>query len=176
MAGNELAESKRIYGEEQLSPYTTAGAQATEQQASLLGLTGPGKYNEAMARFRESPGQKFFREEQENALLRNASATGGLLSGRVKTALQEQAFGRAQTDYGNYFNRLSGLRDVGGQASSQLASQYRGQTTTPVPDYVAIQKPDTSSKQTKEQKLLGQYGDVGTRTVARMVGGGGGGK
>jgi hypothetical protein len=171
-AANELAESKREYSEGQLVPYTEAGAQAVQQQQALLGLAGPEKYNEAMSRFKESPGEAFLREQQEKAVLRNAAAVGGLRSGRTQTALQEQAFDRAQTDYGNYFNRLSGLRDTGGQAASQLASQYRGITTTPPPEYTAIDKP-SGPEETKEQKLLNQYGDVGTRTVAKVFSGGG---
>lgn len=140
-AGNEMAESKRIYSEGQLAPYTGAGADAIAQQKALLGLSGPSGYSQALSKFNESPGQVYLREQEEKSVLRNAAATGGLRGGRVKEALQEKAFRRAQTDYGNYFNRLSGLRDVGGQASGQLAAQYRGKTETAVPDYVPANMP-----------------------------------
>lgn len=195
-AGNELAETKRIYSEAQLSPYTRAGAEATEQQRALLGLAGTTKYNEALSRFKESPGQKYLRDQQEKARLRNAAATGGLRAGRTQIALQEDAFGRAQTDYGNYYNRLSGLRDTGGQSASQLASQYRGQTSTPVPEYGGIARPGERRKKGKlistnpldvtraiagdsaaesQAKIDPLTREVGG-TAGRLFGGGGGGK
>ena len=43
----------------------------------------------------------------------NAAALGGLGGGNVRTALQEQAFGRAQTDYENQLGRLAGLSAQG---------------------------------------------------------------
>jgi hypothetical protein len=112
-------------------PYTSGGAEATNQMRALLGLSGD--YDTAMSKFNESPGQKFLRDRQEKALLRNAAATGGLRGGRTQTALQSQAFDRAQTDYGNYYNRLSGLSGQGQSAQSQLATMSGGAST---PDWV----------------------------------------
>jgi hypothetical protein len=91
---------KAIRGENigRLTPYTEAGRGALTEQQALLGLSGQGAQQEAYARFTESPGQAFLRERQERALLRNAAAIGGLGGGNVRTALQEQAFGRAQYD------------------------------------------------------------------------------
>jgi hypothetical protein len=63
----------------------------------------------------ESPGQRFIRERQQRALLRNQSAIGGLGGGNVRTALQEQAAGFAQQDLQNQFNRL-GITSAGEQA------------------------------------------------------------
>lgn len=92
-----------------LDPYREAGAAATREQQALLGLGGADQQAAAMSRFSESPGQAFLRERQEKALLRNASAIGGLGGGNVRTALQEQAFGRAQTDLDNRISQLSDL-------------------------------------------------------------------
>ena len=68
---------------------TGSGLSAQEQQA------------QAFQQLKESPGQQFLRKRQEKAILRNASATGGLGGGNVLNALQENAFNLAQTDIEN---------------------------------------------------------------------------
>jgi hypothetical protein len=75
----------------------TIGAEtpAAQRQAALSGALGPEAQQQAIDEFIESPGQQFLRDEQEQSLLRNAAAIGGLGGGRVRSALQEQALGRA---------------------------------------------------------------------------------
>jgi hypothetical protein len=148
-AANELAAFK----EEQLAPYTGAGRESTQQMQALLGLSGAEAGEAARAKFTESPGQAFLREQQEKAVLRNLSATGGLRGGRAKTALQEQAFGRAQTDFGNYYARLAGLSGQGLEASKQI----RGQTTTPAPVY----DPAAATIERPEEKAKRRFGATG---------------
>jgi len=98
---------------EDAQPYMQAGQSALTQQQALLGLSGADAQEQAMGQFQESPGQKFLRERQERTLLRNASATGGLGGGNVRTALQEQAAGIAGQQFGDYQNRLAGLSGQG---------------------------------------------------------------
>lgn len=105
--------------QEQLTPFREAGLSALEQQQALLGLGGEEEQQAAFAAFGESPGQKFLRDQQERALVRNASAIGGLGGGNVRSALQAQAFGRSQTDLANQFNRLAGLSEAGRSAATQ---------------------------------------------------------
>lgn len=176
-AANEIAESRRRYGEEQLAPYTTAGEEALSRQRALLGFGTPAERREALASFQASPGQQFLREEQERAILRNASATGGLRSGRTQTELQRKAFDRAQTDYGNYYNRLGGLSSAGLGARSQLAAQFRGTSTTLPPEYQAIDKPGGMGN---DMGNIGRLTHIASSSpVSRMAMkafGGGGGK
>ena len=96
-----------------LDPYRQAGSLATGQMSSLLGLGTPEQQAAARASFSESPGQAFLREQQDKSLLQNAAAIGGLGGGNVRTALQSQAFGRAQTDYQNYLSQLGALSGQG---------------------------------------------------------------
>jgi len=77
---------------------------------------------QAFSQLKESPGQQFLRKRQEKAILRNASATGGLGGGNVLNALQENAFNLAQTDIENQFGRLGQLSGRGQQAGSELGS------------------------------------------------------
>lgn len=114
---------------EDLQPFLQAGTGALAQQQALLGLSGPEAAQAAMAQFQESPGQKFLRERQERALLRNQAAIGGLGGGNVRTALQEQAAGIAATQFGDFQNQLAALSGTGqttgtslGQFGSQAAS------------------------------------------------------
>lgn len=72
--------------------------QAEMRAGGLSGAYGPEAQQQAIDNFTSSPGQEYLRDEQEQSLLRNASAIGGLGGGRVRSALQEQAFGRAATN------------------------------------------------------------------------------
>jgi hypothetical protein len=89
------------------APRIEAGQQATAQQQALLGLSGQDAQKAAYGGIQESAGQRFLRERQQRALVRNSSAMGGLGGGNVRTALQEQAAGFAMQDVDNQFNRLS---------------------------------------------------------------------
>ena len=118
-----IAEQRRQFDltREDFAPSIEAGDLARERELEFLGLRGPEAEQEAIGGFIESPGQVFLRERQERALLRSQAATGGLGGGRIKTALQEQAFGRASTRLSERQDRLAGvtrggLSAVGSQA------------------------------------------------------------
>lgn len=106
-----------------LSPTAQQGAGASQLQAALSGALGPQAQSEAIQNFQSSPGTDFLAQQQEQALLRNQAALGGGLgqSGGVMEALQEQAFGRAQTDFGNQFARLGQIAGRGDAASQNIA-------------------------------------------------------
>jgi len=112
-----------------LDPYQQAGTAASNERSALLGLSGADAQAAAQARFSESPGQAFLRERQERSLLRNQAAIGGLGGGNVRTALQEQAFGRAQTDYDNQLSRLGAVANQGLSAAQTNQSNQGPQYT-----------------------------------------------
>jgi len=103
-----------------LGPSMEAGDTARQQQLALLGLLGPEAQAAANTQFSDSPGQQFIRERQQRALTRNQAAMGGLGGGNIQTALQQQAAGFAAQDFGNQFNRLSGLSGAGQTAATNL--------------------------------------------------------
>ena len=105
-----------------LRPGFEAGDTARQQQMALLGLLGPEAQAAAQASIQESPSQKFMRDRQERALLRNSAATGQLGGGNVKTALQQQAAGFAQQDLQNQFGRLNQLSSQGNQFGTNIAN------------------------------------------------------
>lgn len=104
-----------------LEGFAAPGRSAVGVQSALSGAMGPVAQERAFANFRTSPGQAFLRKEAEQALLRNASAIGGLGGGNVRRALQEQATGLAAQDFGNAFNRLGSLSSLGASAAGGQA-------------------------------------------------------
>lgn len=106
--------------QENLKPFQEAGVSALAQQQALLGLSGQDAQSQAFAGLNESSGQRFLREREEKALLRNQAAIGGLGGGNVRTALQQQAIGFAQQDIDNQFSRLGQLAGQGQAATTNL--------------------------------------------------------
>ena len=107
--------------QERLGRYEQFGGPAREQQAAMVGILGPEAQQAAAGAFAASPGQQFLRDQQERALVRNAAAIGGLGGGNVRSALQQQAFQRAQTDWQNQFGRLGALSGAGQTVAGQQA-------------------------------------------------------
>lgn len=116
-----------------LDPFAQAGRQASAQRAAFLGLSGPEAQQQAYGAFAESPGQAFLRQRMERALLRNTAALGGLGGGNVRRALQEQAFGLAQTDLDRHLAQLGFVSSQGQQAAtSQIGGPGYVQTGTDI--------------------------------------------
>lgn len=110
-----------------LQPIADTGMGAYQSQAALSGALGPEAQRLAMSSFQESPEQQYLREQGEQAIMRQASATGGVGGSRVLEALQRQGIGLAAQDFQNRFNRLGmvsqpGLSAVGSIADIGLAS------------------------------------------------------
>lgn len=93
---------------------------AGEREAELLGLRGAEAEQAAISGFIESPGQKFLRERGERAVLRSASATGGLRGGNVLAELQRRGIGTAATQLGTRQDRL---RAVAAGGTGALGTQ-----------------------------------------------------
>jgi hypothetical protein len=111
------------------APRIEAGNQALTQQQALLGLSGQDAQKAAYGGIEESAGQRFLRERQQRALVRNSSAIGGLGGGNVRTALQGQAAGFAMQDVDNQFNRLGQLSGQG-QNAANVSGQVGAQPTS----------------------------------------------
>lgn len=107
-----------------LSPTAQQGAGASQLQAALSGALGPQAQQQAIRDFQASPGQQFLQQRQEESLLRNQAALGGGLgqSGRVLSALQEQAAGFAAQDFQNQFARLGQIAGRGDVATTNIAN------------------------------------------------------
>lgn len=133
-----IAESRRQFdiGQANLEEIRQFTLPALEQVSALSGAGGQQAQAAAIGAFQDSPGQQFLRERGERALVRNASAVGGLGGGNVRSALVEQGVGFAQQDFANQFNRLAGLAGVAqtttseqGRAGERFAGNIAEQNT-----------------------------------------------
>ena len=89
-------------------PYRQAGKQALSQyQAELSGG------------FKESPGYDWSVKQGEEGIVNNLGSLGLKGSGVALKGITDYRMGRANQEYGNYLNRLSGLAGVGMNANSQ---------------------------------------------------------
>jgi hypothetical protein len=78
-----IAENRRQFDlvQELLSPYTQAGVGSLIAQEDILGLNGPEAQQAAISSIESSPEFTSLIKQGEEAILQNASATGGLRGG-----------------------------------------------------------------------------------------------
>jgi hypothetical protein len=113
----EFDEAKKI-----LAPYVDAGTGSLNAQQDLLGLNGPEAQAKAIAMVRESPEFTAMTQQGEEAILQNASATGGLRGGNTQDALAQfrpQVLSQLLNDR---FTKLGGITQLGQAAASGQAS------------------------------------------------------
>lgn len=75
--------------QEILAPYLQAGTGALSAQQALLGLSGPEAQAQAIQQIQNSPEMAALTQQGQNAILANASATGGLRGGNTQAALSQ---------------------------------------------------------------------------------------
>lgn len=96
-----------------LKPYVEGGTAAFKQQQNLLGLGGATSQQQAIGALQSSPFFQAQLNQGTNAILQNASATGGLRGGNVQGALSQFAPQLLQQTYQNQLANLGGLADAG---------------------------------------------------------------
>jgi len=110
-----------------MSPYVGAGNQTMSQQLALLGLSGEGAQQAVIKSIQKSPEMTALIQQGENAILQNASATGGLRGGNVQRALGEFRPQVLSSLLQQRFENLGGLTKIGqasaaGQAGAGIES------------------------------------------------------
>lgn len=105
-----------------LSPYVQAGNGALGAQQNLLGLSGNDAQASAIAGLQNSAQFKALQQQGNDAILANASATGGLRGGNVQGALgqfnQSLLAQQIQQQYAN----LGGLTSLGQNAAAGVGN------------------------------------------------------
>lgn len=166
-----------------LQNISAAGMSAQQREAALTGALGGDAQAKAFQDYNESAGQAYLRQQQEAALLRNQAALGGIGGGNVRTALQEQAMGRAST---NLQQDISNLRDLAtrGERYAGAGAEMQANLGANVADIrgnLANQRLGLSTEQVLQpanyntQRLLGQadvIGGTGTNVANILTGGG----
>jgi len=105
-----------------LQPYTEAGTGALAQQQALLGMGAPGAQQKAIAALQGSPQFQALQQQGENAILQNASATGGLRGGNVQAALAQFRPALLSSLIEQQYNRLGGLTSIGQNAAAGVGN------------------------------------------------------
>ena len=124
--GDRLAieEQKRQFDEVQklLAPYNEAGTKGLSAQQDLLGLNGADKQSAAYNSIANSPAMAAYTQQGENALLQNASATGGLRGGNTQGALAQYRPQLLNQLINQQYANLGGITSIGQNAAAQTGN------------------------------------------------------
>ena len=104
---------------ELLSPYTKAGEGSLSAQQNILGLNGAGAQQAAISGIEQSPYFKSTAQQGENAILQNASATGGLRGGNTQGALAQFRPALLNQLVQQQYQNLGGITSLGQNSASQ---------------------------------------------------------
>lgn len=175
-----IGEQRRQFDQVQelLSPYVDAGTSALQQQLALGGVSGADAQQAAIQAIQQGPEFQALTQQGEEAILQNASATGGLRGGDTQGALAQfrpqvlsglinQQYGRLGGLAGAGQNAAAGLGAAGMQTGANVANLYGQQGAAQAGGALA-------SGQAWGNVLgqVGQYaGAVGTGAVPNPFGG-----
>lgn len=175
-------------------PFVTAGTTALSGLESGVGInngswTGYGPLNKpfSLADFQSSPGYNFQLQQGENAVLNNASATGGVGGGNTLKALTTFGQGVANQDYWNAYNaytsqqnqtfsQLSSLASGGQAAAGNLASTGTQVGSNVGNNIVGAGNASAAGTVGITNAITGGIGNIGQNyLLAQLLGGSGGG-
>jgi hypothetical protein len=105
-----------------LDPYIKAGTGALTGQQNLIGLNGAPAQATAIAGIEGSPQFTALMQQGENAILQNASATGGLRGGNTQGALAQYRPAVLSQLIEQQYGRLGGLTSVGQNAAAGVGN------------------------------------------------------
>jgi hypothetical protein len=108
---------------ELMAPYVGAGTGALSQQEAIIGLQGQEAQQQAISGFEQSPIMEALTRQGEEALLQQASATGGLRGGNIQAALAQFRPQILNALIEQQYNRLGGLSTIGQAAAAGQAAQ-----------------------------------------------------
>jgi hypothetical protein len=105
-----------------LQPYTEAGTGALTQQQALIGMGTPQAQQQAITALQGGPQFQALQQQGENAILQNASATGGLRGGNVQGALAQFRPALLSSLINQQYERLGGLSALGQNAAAGVGN------------------------------------------------------
>ncbi len=121
-AGIAEQRAARLAMEKLLSPYLSAGTTALGQQQALLGLSGADAQRNAYSAIENSAGFQAQVQQGENAMLQNASATGGLRGGNIQGALAQYRPAMLTNAINQQYANLGGLTQMGQNSAAGVGS------------------------------------------------------
>jgi hypothetical protein len=166
-----------------LKPYAEAGAPAFEQQQALIGLRGPEEERAAIERITGGARFQEMAQQGEEALLQNASATGGLRGGNIQGALAQYRPALLSSLIEQQYGKLGGLADIGretqtnlakiGQASAAGVGAQGVTTATNVSNLLGQQGQAIAGGQIGQAKAYGQLLNLPAQFLGMQMGAGG---
>jgi len=137
-----------------LKDYTEAGPGALAAQQELLGLKGPEAERAAIERISGGETYKALAAQGENALLQQASATGGLRGGNIQAALGQFRPQLLSSLIDQQYGRLGGMTSLG-QASAAGVGAAGMQTGTNVANLLGQQGAAQAGAEIAQGKAFG---------------------
>lgn len=122
MLGVEEQRAAREELAKRLEPYAAAGGPALQAQMAALGLRGPQEQAAFVSQQEQSPIFQALAKQQEEAILQNASATGGLRGGNVQAALAQFRPALLNQFLTQQYERLGGMTTLGQQSAAGVGS------------------------------------------------------
>lgn len=105
-----------------LAPYVAAGGPALEAQMAALGLRGDQAQQQFVAQQEQSPIFQALARQGEEAILQNASATGGLRGGNTQGALAQFRPAMLNQFLENQYSKLGGMTQLGQNSAAGVGS------------------------------------------------------
>lgn len=120
-----IAEQRRQFDKlvELMAPYVATGYKGLGGQESIIGLQGQKAQQRVIGELEQSPLLQALTRQGENALLQQASATGGLRGGNIQAALAQFRPQMLNQLIEQQYNRLGGLSQLGQAAAAGQAAQ-----------------------------------------------------
>jgi hypothetical protein len=105
-----------------LEPYVSAGTPALQSMMGAVGLRGPEEQAAFIAQQEQSPIFQALARQGEEAMLQQASATGGLRGGNLQGALAQFRPALLNQFLTQQYERLGGLSTLGQQSAAGVGS------------------------------------------------------
>lgn len=168
-----IAEQRRQFDALQalMQPYVDQGKGALQGQNNLLGLNGFDQQQSAIGNIENSPFFKSQYQQAENALLQNASATGGLRGGNTQEALADNRSNMLFNNVQQQLQNLSGVAANGQSAAAGLGGQGMQLGQNVAQGYGDIGQAQGGYALAKGQIYTGLYNNALKGAAAAMGGG-----
>lgn len=154
-----------------MSPYVGAGSQSLAQQKDLLGMGRPGSQQAAIDKLAASPLMQSLVQQGENAMLQNASATGGLRGGNIQGALAQFRPQMLNQVIDQQYTRLGNLAQLG-QASAGMQAAQGMQSASNIGNLLAQQGAALAGSELARGSVArNTFGDI-LNTASVIMGGG----
>lgn len=113
----------QLRNEQRQQPFVDAGTKALAAQLGLVGLGGADAQTNAINSIIAGPEYRAGLQQGEEAILANASATGGLRGGNVNNSLARFRGDLLSSTLANQYTRLNGLTSLGQNAAAGVGNQ-----------------------------------------------------